>query len=132
VVHVAMMTLVGQHVLEAVDPLRVVVELPVGLGDARRGEAVPLVVELRAWRSCLGDEVVIPACSTVAAKACWGGRTPPTLRLDRRLFEVAYETVHRTRMNRVGEREERRHAELGRHAERSGNWTCFEHLETYE
>ena len=103
-VHVAMMTLVGQHVLEAVDPLRVVVELPVGLGDARRGEAVPLVVELRAWRSCLGDEVVIPACSTVAAKACWGGRTPPTLRLDGRFLKVAYEAVHRTRMNRVRER----------------------------
>ena len=55
VVHVAMMALVGQHVLEAVDPLRVVVELPVGLGDARRGEAVPLVVEFGARRRRLFD-----------------------------------------------------------------------------
>ena len=54
-VDVAMMTLVGQHVLEAVDPLRVVVELPVGLGDARRGEAVPLVVEFGARRRRLFD-----------------------------------------------------------------------------
>ena len=55
VVHVAVMAFVREHVLEAVDPLRVVVELPVGLGDARRGEAVPLVVELRARGSCLFD-----------------------------------------------------------------------------
>ena len=55
VVHVAVMTLVREHVLEAVDPLRVVVELPVGLGDARRGEAVPLVVEFGARRRRLFD-----------------------------------------------------------------------------
>ena len=55
VVHVAMVTLVREHVLEAVDPLRVVVELPVGLGDARRGEAVPLVVEFGARRRRLFD-----------------------------------------------------------------------------
>ena len=55
VVDVAVMAFVREHVLEAVDPLRVVVELPIGLGDARRGEAVPLVVELRARGSCLFD-----------------------------------------------------------------------------
>ena len=54
-VDVSVVTLVREHVLEAVDPLRVVVELPVGLGDARRGEAVPLVVELRARRRRLVD-----------------------------------------------------------------------------
>ena len=54
-VDVSVVTLVREHVLEAVDPLRVVVELPVGLGDARRGEAVPLVVEFGARRRRLFD-----------------------------------------------------------------------------
>mmetsp|Transcript_26738 Transcript_26738/g.83761 ORF Transcript_26738/g.83761 Transcript_26738/m.83761 type:complete len:413 (+) Transcript_26738:281-1519(+) len=112
VVHVAVVRLVGEHVLEAGGPGGVVLEGPVGLGDLRRRQVRPRRVQVRALHLAVLHDVGVG--------------------VHRRLLEVAHEAVHRRRRHGVRGHEQRRHAHLRRDDERARADAGVEHLQAHE
>mmetsp|Transcript_99798 Transcript_99798/g.237871 ORF Transcript_99798/g.237871 Transcript_99798/m.237871 type:complete len:236 (-) Transcript_99798:240-947(-) len=111
-IHVPVIALIREHALQGVDPHGFLGELPVCLGEARRGKLGPGVVQRCAFSLDLVNDICV-------GQTC-------------RLFQIPHEAVHGIWFDHVDGRQERRHENLRAHHQAPCHKAGLEHLHANE